>query len=1205
MARSPVRRRLRRLATVLFVLLAAAVGVLWLGADLPRRWLERELARALDAEVRIGSLEFVSSRQFVLGDIVIWRLGWEPRVERVTIARLAVDASFRQALGNRFESLAADGVEVRLGAPTHEARPLPESDLRVKRVEIRRGAIVVAAEAGESRVDFEAQFEDWGGDLHGALQGSAATIDLGALHAIFGDVSSVLLGGTVEELRVDAFFGPSPAVVHVETTATRTRLKRGTQAVEFERVRLDAHVERDAAAGLLRVDARPELSGVGAAVVTAEFDAHSRSLRSGRVELDRVDLARFSSLLPPPFTGWTLGGTAAIEISTADGRDVDAVAELRIDELGGALPEVEEFHATAGDLRIEGHWRPAAGADGSDRLALAGQLRCSTLRATAGATALRLSGPDLQLTTDIDPRRGGGIEARLRVPSGTASHAGTAAPRETFPLELQLDGALALGDSTGIDGVLEIGSRLTGPATVTGRVALAPGVPFIDARVAFARLPPLEELRDVAAQFGVGLPDELIVTGVPRADFALAGPLADPTIRGSIAIAELQATLDDVTGARDGGVWRVEAAQAEGRVEQTSGSGKRWSLEQFALQGTLAHDAGSGPDVAPLPWSTTFDLSARGALDAVDGTLRLEDARLSSPLWAEVLFGAVQDGAGVWTARFALAAVELTRLRELSLLWIEDPAPEFSLVGEAGAELELRVAADRRFDGQGRLALRGAGFSSQDGSRVVEGAEGRVEVDLRSDASGEFAGEARGELTGPVLLWGTLFGDFSPLGSTIEASFASAERGWRSDFAWSLPDRVSARGHLAADGSNGTDFTLALEVPDLAAFLENYVKTPFEGSVDLIDTLRAAGELAVTLEGRNDDSLTRIAGNVETRDAAFLGVAGATTIGGLDLELPLDLEWHVDAEGRRVLADGVAREGSLQFDALSVQGVTLPAVSTRLASRADTILLEQPVELELFGGRVALEGVELAEWSRGSRHLGFALRLDELDLRTISESVGNLPLEGALNGYLPAVRLTQDQLEVDGGGDLQIFGGRVAIFDISGEEVLGRYPRVRFSADFEGVDLLDITRKFDFGEVYGEVEGQIRDCELFRGIPVRCNATMHSVETAGVPRKISVKAIRNISILGSGDRVGLLDRGLQRFFDTYNYSEIGMTMDLRNDRFLLRGTASRGDKELFVKGRLPFRIDIVNVAPGHAVSFQTMLERVKNLDVTTTPPARE
>ena len=40
----------------------------------------------------------------------------------------------------------------------------------------------------------------------------------------------------------------------------------------------------------------------------------------------------------------------------------------------------------------------------------------------------------------------------------------------------------------------------------------------------------------------------------------------------------------------------------------------------------------------------------------------------------------------------------------------------------------------------------------------------------------------------------------------------------------------------------------------------------------------------------------------------------------------------------------------------------------------------------------------------------------------------------------------------------------------------------------------------------------------------------------------------------------------------------------------------RGDRELFLKGRLPFRIDVVNAQPGRSVSFRTMLERLRTVD---------
>jgi hypothetical protein len=210
-----------------------------------------------------------------------------------------------------------------------------------------------------------------------------------------------------------------------------------------------------------------------------------------------------------------------------------------------------------------------------------------------------------------------------------------------------------------------------------------------------------------------------------------------------------------------------------------------------------------------------------------------------------------------------------------------------------------------------------------------------------------------------------------------------------------------------------------------------------------------------------------------------------------------------------------------------------------------------------------------------------------------------------VDGHFPRVSLTGNALRVEGDGELALLGGRVVVREISGEEVLSRFPKMVFSAEFSEIDLRQLTRTFDFGEMRGTLEGWIRQCELFRWAPVRFRARLETVEREGVPQTINVKAINNIAILGTGGRVGVFDRGIHKFLDRYTYSKLGVEMSLARDSFLLRGLESRGERELFLKGRLPFRIDVVNAQPGKAVSFRTMLDRLSTLDFgksVSTPP---
>jgi hypothetical protein len=100
-----------------------------------------------------------------------------------------------------------------------------------------------------------------------------------------------------------------------------------------------------------------------------------------------------------------------------------------------------------------------------------------------------------------------------------------------------------------------------------------------------------------------------------------------------------------------------------------------------------------------------------------------------------------------------------------------------------------------------------------------------------------------------------------------------------------------------------------------------------------------------------------------------------------------------------------------------------------------------------------------------------------------------------------------------------------------------------------------------------------------------------------VRRTVDIKAVNNLTILGTGQGASsVLDRGVQRFLKRFTYAALGVDIHLADDVLRLRGLEHRGNRELFLRGRLPFPIDIVNAQPGGAVSFQAMLRRLRSLD---------
>jgi hypothetical protein len=291
--------------------------------------------------------------------------------------------------------------------------------------------------------------------------------------------------------------------------------------------------------------------------------------------------------------------------------------------------------------------------------------------------------------------------------------------------------------------------------------------------------------------------------------------------------------------------------------------------------------------------------------------------------------------------------------------------------------------------------------------------------------------------------------------------------------------------------------------------------------------------------------------------------------------------------------------GSLAFRRLFLSGLEISETSTPLRVEADSVGLDEGLAMPVLDGALGLERLRLVDALRPSRRVESAVLLHRLDLGEAAKAFGLPPLEGKAGGYFPRVVLTGPTFLVEGASEIDLFGGKLVLEDISGEDMLTRFPKMGFSARFEGIDLARVTKVFDFGAMTGVVRGHVGGCELFRWAPVRFEALVETDSAGGERSRIDVKAINNIAILGTGGRVTAFDRGLHRFLDTYFYSRLGIAMSLDGDVFLVRGLERRGERELFLKGRLPLVIDVVNAQPGRTVSFRTMLERVKALDFET------
>lgn len=1197
-----VRLRYRRIGAASLVLLALAAAAAWWMRDLPRRRVEARLADTLQARVRLGALEILGRERFLLHDLEIERVAAMPWLERASVEALLVEGPLRKVLAGRPDSLRLTGTELRL-VPERPPGEAVESgaappSLRVGRLLVERARVLLASESGEALIHAEASLADLGGRPSGEIVLESARLPLGVLLAFAGaEGSPILRGSALEELRVELRLDGGRGETTVAAEVRQAHLRIGPRSIGLSGPRLRGRLTSPREnADRLRFEMESALPPLGSGRLSGEWDrsAGRPAVISG--ELRGVDVAR---LLPD------LG--------------LDAEAEVKLDgagdRLGYRLSARPRRFAPPGGLELE--------AEGAE-LVVEGSL---------ALPLARITGP---------------LEATLVIPTARGSLAGRALPTRLFPLRAAFDGRLsatAEGEAGGaLEGTTRIETGSFGTLAARGRLAAAQGQTSADLAWRWQGAT-LEALLVAASELGLPAPGSVQAKGRVGASGTLAGSLARPAVEAVVTLegvvgrgralagrpaaeevpvlprggrvsaggrsgrlattASADGILAGVQGERTGApaasvfedppgdpVWRFEGGRALARLT--------WSEARsgLVLQGLEAEGELALGRRAPIP----VKLEAAGMVGADRSSASLKGSLGAGDL-GETRWGVswARGGRPAWKGTFSVERAPLAG-------WFEALAPppgeareaedsrgllaDLALQGEASTALDFTFDEDGRWTAEGSARVSGVGFASEDGSRVLEGLDSSWTLRADGLAGGSTHASASGSLGGFALLWGALFADLSGLESTVElAAERSPSAAWKLRGGWRVPGGLALDAAVGGDREEELVFDAALSVEDVGEIYERHLRPSLAGG---LGDLEVAGALRLRLSGEErPGSERRLAGEVEVDGLSLTRPSDGLALEGVGLHLPVDLRWRPDEQG----PSGERRDGEVRWSRVAWGGVEIPPLAGRLAVEADRVSLEEPLVVPLFGGRLTLERLALGDLLRPTRHLASTLALSGVRFEEVSAALGLVPLDGELEARLPEVRLDADRLTVAGGGEAEVFGGKVLIGDISGRDVLSRFPRLTFSADFRDLDLGRLTRRLEFGEMTGMLQGHIRDCELFRGVPVRFEARLETVERPGVPRVVSVKAINNLAILGTGQKTSVLDRGLRRFFKRYTYSRLGVEMRLADDVFELRGLERRGGRELFLRGRLPFPIDVVNAQPGRTVSFQVMLRRLGSLDL--------
>jgi len=565
--------------------------------------------------------------------------------------------------------------------------------------------------------------------------------------------------------------------------------------------------------------------------------------------------------------------------------------------------------------------------------------------------------------------------------------------------------------------------------------------------------------------------------------------------------------------------------------------------------------------------------SVRGLDGSIDWSAS-ENRPESSLSWKSARVGTFELRAAKARLRSRGGMIELARATSIALF---------------GGTLELkRLSFDPRIAGTLRadadFSLRKIGYDSPDGTIAAAGVTADGNLQLSGTTSAPHV-QLETRFLGGELLYGPVYVKLpaSPVLSNLDARLADGR--WHVErFDWNDPGVLEIGGSAdiapaAARPVSAIDVELRRVA--LAPALDRYARS----------WLAAKGYGQLTADGEMSGSLAFDAGGLQrftfaAKDVALRDGAGRFAFDDIDG----GADWRYGEQGPPT---------SLSWKSIELFRIPLGGASAEFRSQDAAITLAQPVAVDVLGGKIRFEKLNLQPRSpRGERYAG-SFAIAGIDMAQLSAAFGWPRFGGSLSGGIPEIELSGDTIELHGGLDLYVFDGYLGVSGLTLERPFGIAPSLHADIHFEKFDLEQLTSAFSFGGMSGRLDGNLRELRLVDWSPVAFDATLRANDGG----RMSYKAVNDLTALGGG---GGLTSSLQtmalQVFDTFGYRRLGIRCRLANEVCAMGGvesssapagaadTDSGGDSYTIVEGSGLPRIQII----GHRrhVDWPTLVERL-------------
>ena len=382
---------------------------------------------------------------------------------------------------------------------------------------------------------------------------------------------------------------------------------------------------------------------------------------------------------------------------------------------------------------------------------------------------------------------------------------------------------------------------------------------------------------------------------------------------------------------------------------------------------------------------------------------------------------------------------------------------------------------------------------------------------------------------------------------------------------------MSASAHINTQTKTVEDVKVVAKEVDFAGLYGLVLKPMVEKSA--FGNLKVSGKADWQFEVKN---LQPTSFELNLKNAQIEDLSGKFGLSDINAQIP----WDYDIPQTVTLS---YREGHV---------LSVPLGKTQLQAELNRYSVTAPkLELPVLNGALKFEDVSAAylgqQW-----YWHLKMQLAPISMNQFSQALGWPEMQGNIDGQIPLITYAGKQLNMDGNMQFNMFNGNVSMSGLRIDDPLGTVPKLYANLQMRNIDLGDLTRTFNFGAIEGKLEGDVKDLQLENWKPVHMDAIIQSADGNHL-KKISQRAVENITAFGGEGTAAALQRTFLRFFKEFNYEKIGISCQLRQDVCKMGGVESTAKGYVIVKGKgLP---TVTVNGYTEYVSLSDLLARIKRI----------